>query len=320
MIILKKGSTDFRILNLTDPQLSDDEWTSPKETARRNILMQTVAELVGRVKPDLITISGDLACAGQFEAYRRLADFLDSFRIPWAPVWGNHDNQDGPEAVEQVVVEYMTHPYCLYERGAPALGNGNYVIAIEEDGKIVTGLIMLDSHDRAAYIDDDSAEKDDWARLIPAQLDWYREQVAMLQAKGCHDTAMILHIPIYAYRTAFRAAIRDDLTVDSAIAKLGDGWNEQHSDAVGVCLEWISSYPLDDGVFEAVKELGSTRHIICGHDHVNNTIIRYEGVKLVYSLKTGPGCYWTPILNGGTVLTVASDGIADVRHEFVNLQ
>jgi len=54
-----------------------------------------------------------------------------------------------------------------------------------------------------------------------------------------------------------------------------------------------------------------------GHDHNNNWIIRHRGIRFVFSLKTGPGCYWEPELNGGTVIKITSNGIGDIYHEYV---
>ena len=210
MISMKKTpGRDFLVLNLSDPQLGDGEWEAGHPN--RKILEDCVGTLVARVHPDLITVSGDLAWAGNDRAYDALADFLDTFGIPWAPVWGNHDNQEGPEKVEAVVSRYLTHPLCVYERGPADLGNGNYVIRIEEDGRPVSALFMLDSHDRAPYVNEAGVESNEWAKLIPEQLAWYREQIAALEADGCRDSAIILHIPIYAYREAFAAAFRQDI-------------------------------------------------------------------------------------------------------------
>ena len=47
------------------------------------------------------------------------------------------------------------------------------------------------------------------------------------------------------------------------------------------------------------------------------TVIQYRGVKLIYGLKTGLGCYYNERLNGGTVLKVTKDGVTDVWHESV---
>ncbi len=314
----KKPGRDFTILNLTDPQLSLEDWGEGHKN--RAILTHTVTELVKTVDPDLITITGDLSWAGQHPAYDAFANLLDSFGRPWAPVWGNHDNQGGAETVDAVVTRYLTHPLCVYEKGDPALGNGNYVIAIEENGRIVEGLIMMDSHDGAIYISPEGKKSNEWAKLLPEQLAWYREQVEMLKNLGCHDTTVMLHIPIYAYRQAWAAA---NASADPASVKPENShdpanWNEGYTDSFGVLYESICSYPEDEGMFDLITELGSTKHIVCGHDHVNNFVIPYKGVKFIYSLKTGPGCYWRPELNGGTVLRITEKGVAEVYHQFVD--
>jgi len=315
----KSKEKDFIVLNLSDPQMGDSEWEESHQHYK--ILTETVRTLVERVHPDLITVSGDLSWAGNNIAYEKLASFLDTFRIPWAPVWGNHDNQDGPEAVDKVVDGYLQHPYCLYEKGDPAIGNGNYIIRITEEGRPVEAILMMDSHDRDPWVNEQGEETWGWAKLIPEQLEWYRQQIEALKADGFTDTTMIMHIPIYAYWDAWKAAIRPDvehekLTVEESYN--GSCWNDGYKECFGVRYEDICSYPEDEGAFALIRELGSTHHIISGHDHVNNFVIPYEGVKFIYSMKTGAGCYWKPILNGGTVLRITAQGVADVHHEYVD--
>lgn len=324
MITLKKTSgVPFLVLNLSDPQLGNGEWDEGHKN--RRILEKTVHTLVECVKPDLITVSGDLSWAGNDLAYDMLADLLDSFGIPWAPVWGNHDNQNGADYIDSVADRYLTHKYCVYEKGDPAIGNGNYVIGVEEDGKLVSAILMMDSHDRAPFVDADGNEQISWARLTEPQMEWYKAQVAVLRKMGCEDTSIIMHIPFYAYNTAYRAAYakpdeesRKQLMPETAIPG-ADCWNPGYEDSLGVQYEGIGSYGVDDGVFEIIRDLGSTKHVIVGHDHVNNWIIPYQGVKLVFSLKAGAGCYWTPVLNGGTVLSIGSGGVERVYHEFVDV-
>lgn len=324
MITLKKTpGKPFRVLNLSDPQLGDGEWAEGHRN--RRILETTVRTLVERVHPDLITVSGDLSWAGNDHAYDMLADFLDTFGIPWAPVWGNHDNQGGADYIDTVADRYLTHRLCVYEKGDPAIGNGNYVIAVEEDGAIVSGILMIDSHDRDPYTDADGNEQLAWARLTGPQMAWYQEQIAALRARGCDNTSIIMHIPFYAYNTAYQAAYakpdeasRKQLTPETAVPG-ADCWNPGYEDSLGVQYEGIGSYVSDDGVFEIIRDTGSTKFVIVGHDHINNWMINYQGVKLVFSLKAGAGCYWTPVLNGGTVLEIGSAGAERVCHEFVDV-
>lgn len=318
-VLQKNPDKDFIILNLTDPQLGDPEWAEGH--SNRKILEYTVAELMQRVKPDLITISGDLAWACYTRAYDLLAELLEQYQIPWAPVWGNHDNQEGAEHVEFIVNRYQNYPHFLYEKGAPSMGNGNYVIAIEEEGKVVEGLIMMDSHDREDYVNDKGEQEKVYSKLTAEQLNWYRAQIRSLKEKGCDSATLILHIPIYAYREATKAAYKQGLDLMQITVEQAEGaecWNEGYEDSVGVQYEGICSYPEDDGVFAVIKEEGVTKRIIAGHDHANNWIIRYDGVQMIYGLKTGEGCYWNPRLNGGTVLKVGKNGVYEVKHEYVD--
>ena len=321
MIILKKNpQKDFVVLNLTDPQLGASEWEDGH--IHRAILERTVTELVERVKPDLITVSGDLAWAGQEWAYEMFGAFLDGFQIPWAPVWGNHDNQEGAAFIEKIVEKYSALKNFVYEKGDPALGNGNYVIAIEENGKIVEGIIMIDSHDRMPYTAEDGTTSNKWAKLLPEQLVWYKEQIEALKKLGCNETTVMMHIPIYAYRNAWAAAANPNIDPKSVTPNTctdPNNWNEGYKDSYGVKYEGVGSYPAEDGVLDVIREMNSTKYIISGHEHVNNYMINYKGVKLIYSLKTGAGCYWNPILNGGTVIRISSDGVSDIHHHYVDV-
>lgn len=314
----KKPNRDFLVLNLSDPQLGNGEWDMGHPN--RRIFTETTRALVERVQPDLITITGDLSWAGNDAAYDAIADFLDSLQIPWAPVWGNHDNQNGAAYIDSVVERYLTHPYCRYEKGDPALGNGNYVIGIMEDERVVEGLILMDSHDQVLYpTPENGGERHVWAKLWPEQLIWYREQVEMLQKQGCGDSTLLMHIPIYAYNDAWNAAIRPDVNPEAVDPQhTEDCWNPGYEGSFGVRYEGICSYPEDEGAFAVIRSLGHTRHIVSGHDHVNNFVIPYEGVQFVYSLKAGAGCYWDPRLNGGTVLRITENGVTEVWHEFVD--
>ena len=318
---IKQPNKDFKILNLTDTQLSDEEWGEGH--GHRAILEYTVQELVKRVQPDLITISGDLSWAGHDHAYGMLAQFIDSFGIPWAPVWGNHDNQEGAEYIDSLATRYMTYPSCIYEKGDPALGNGNYVISIEENGVPVEAVVMMDTHDRAPYTGEDGETSLEWARLLPEQAEWLKAELGALKARGCKDATLVMHIPIYAYRLASAAAYKSGIDPKSITPEMADGtecWNEGYTDSLGVQYESIGSYPEDDGMLAAFKEIGIIKHLVAGHEHINNFMISYEGIRMIYALKIGAGCYWNPILNGGTVITVTENGVSDVHHEYVSVE
>ena len=316
----KKQGRDFVILNLTDTQLSNEEWADGSQ--KRAILEYTVDALVKRVSPDLITVSGDLAWAGHDMAYGMVADMLDSFGIPWACVWGNHDNQNGAEYINGIVDSYLTRKNFVYEKGDPKFGNGNYIISVGEDGRPVTAIIMADSHDRFLFVCEDGTEKLAWGKLIPEQVEWLTANAAELKNVGYADGLLIMHIPFFEYRLAANAAYKDGMDRKAMTLADADGdgvWNPGYEGSLGVQHEGIGSYPVCDGVFADIKGTDFIRTVVTGHEHINNFMIDYEGVKLVYSLKTGAGCYWEPVMNGGTVIRIGDGGVESVAHEYVDI-
>ncbi len=322
MIVLSKDpEKDLKILNISDPQLRDKDWV--RRNRAYSIMTNTVTELISRVKPSLITVSGDISWSDDHPAYEKFADFINSFNIPWAVIWGNNDNHGGDENTKRLAGCVTAKSNCIYESGEPCLGNGNYVIAISENGRIAEALIMMDTHDRVQYTDTNGQARQVWASLTLKQAEWYAKQVEELKELGCSNTTLITHIPIHAYKDAINAAHDDklkyeDITVEDSYN--GIGWKDGYKDSVGVMWdgEGVSCYPEDDGMFNIIKRLGSTKQIIAGHNHMNNFIINYEGIKLVYSLKLGEGSYWDPHLNGGTVINVTSNGVDDIHHEYVD--
>ena len=82
--ILQTTSEEIKILQLSDIQIDNlTEAITPFNIAK---------EVIAKTKPDLIVLTGDnLGNSGGKKEITKLAKFMDSFEIPWAPVYGNHD-------------------------------------------------------------------------------------------------------------------------------------------------------------------------------------------------------------------------------------
>jgi len=316
--LIKQKNKDFIILNLADIQLGDGEWAEGHKN--KEILTATVNELVARTKPDLITLSGDQSWAGNTDAYIKLGEFIDSFKVPWTFVWGNHDQQHGYEFIDSIVDKYSRFSNLLFENGPKELGRGNFALGICSRSEPICALILMDTHDRRPYTDEQGVTRDEWASLYPEQFVFYEKTAKELMAKGYKESAVITHIPIFAYRKASESAFKegvDKAGVSPEESYAGGCWNKGYESSFGVEYEGICSYPEDDGFFELMLSLGFTTNYICGHDHVNCSSIEYKGIRLTYALKTGAGCYWNPKLNGGTLLRITDNGIKEIKHEFV---
>ena len=313
-ILAKAPGKDFTVLNLTDIHWDIVAWAPGQQ--EYEMVVGTIREVVRRTQPDLITISGDLSWGMAVESYVAVADLMDSFGIPWAPVWGNHDHEKA-EVTRAAAEEFAKHPLCLFEAGDPALGLGNYAIVIQENSHPVAALLMADSHANAPYVDENGITRSAWAHLYPNQLDWIKAQCRELNT----DTALIQHIPIFGYHEVYQTAYRSDVDLQALTLEESIGsacWNPGYEGSIGVQHEGIGSYPKDEGALEVLVDAG-IKAMIVGHDHNNNWIIRHKGIRFVFSLKTGPACYWKPYLNGGTVIKITSQGIGDIYHEYVTI-
>ncbi len=302
----KDSSKDFVILNIADVQLNDDEVFADIGTRSNNM----IATLIEEQQPDLITLSGDNAWGTV--AYMELINYIDSFGIPWAPVMGNHDGQGCVS--EFWAAELFTQAEnCLFQFGPEDMGYGNYIINITENGKTIHTLFMMDTHNSKHYVlKDGTVYEGEYAHIWPTQFNWYRWAVnGIAEQEGrTVESTIILHIPLYEYREAWAAA-----------------WDEENQcyrpeyaeTSFGKNSEWVCSPPVDTGFFDLCKELGSTKNIVCGHDHVNSSSIVYDGIRLTYGLKLGEGCYYEEGMTGGTTLTIDSTGSVITEHHYVEL-
>lgn len=297
----KDVSKDFVVLNISDPQMGDENWG--EGSAHQAVLEYTVQELVNRTQPDLITITGDVAWAEHYASYENLANLLDSTSIPWAPVWGNHDHQGGVESLLKAAELLKKHPLCLLEEGDPAMGYSNYILTITEEDQPVAALFLVDSHN-STEIEENGEKKWAYDKLWPNQLQWIGDNATALKEQGYKNALMLLHIPLYCYRPAALTVFPGNCCAEAEC---------------GVQYEPVFSHPRDEGALDMIHNSGLITHVLAGHDHSNNFMIDYEGVRLMFAAKTGSGCYWNEKLNGGTVIRINSDGIYDAHHEFVNV-
>ena len=169
---------------------------------------------------------------------------------------------------------------------------------------------MMDTHNRATY-EVDGYTYEGYSHLRDSQIEWYKWAInGTTQENGATvDSTVIYHIPNVEYYNAWNASY--------------DYWAQdfrpEFEGAFGYNMEGISSAPVNNGFFDVVKEMGSTKHIICGHNHRNYSSIPYEGVWLHYAVKTGVGSYYEKEVNGGKVFTLSSDGTLSAENILVDI-
>lgn len=301
VVIEKDPTEDFVILNLADVQISDDEnYYSEYEYAKAMI-----NRLVEEQQPDLITLTGDNAW--DTVSYVTLVNFIDSLGIPWAPVMGNHDGQG---CINEFWCGYLFYEAenCLWEFGPKDMGYGNYIINITENGEVIHTLFMMDTHDDGEWTVDGKTVSG-YDHLWENQIKWYEWAVKGIEEKAGRpvESSLFIHIPVFEVKTVWSQYYDQE----------NDLWTGEYADkAEGIIHEQPCPGAVDNHFTDKMLELGSTKNVLFGHDHVCNASINYQGIRLTYSLKLGCGAYYEEGLMGGTTLTIGSDGSAQYEHHY----
>ena len=298
--LCKKPGKDFVILNLADIHFSDYGYRALYSLDGEKIIKRVVAD----AQPDLIILSGDIVCGDNNStlfSIQRITDLMESFQIPWAPVFGNHDDEANCD-LNFLADVMMSGPHCLLQKGDPALGVGNYIINIEEkdengSAKIVESLFLMDSHH---------------SQPNEKQIEWFRwASDGINQATGSSaEISLFMHIPLPEYQTSY------DQAWDADAKK----WREEY-DAYGEWHETIccdrdaQGKPNDIGFFRAIKESGTAKYVFCSHDHMNDFSINYQGVRLTYCMKLGRSSGYQFGFNGATSIRVGDNGIGRIIHK-----
>jgi len=302
----------IRILQLTDPQLIDssqrreDCRMSPeavKAWAPENFDAQCanhIRSLIAQTNPALIIITGDIVY-GRYDdngsALTWFADFMDSFRIPWAPVFGNHDNESAAGVDRQCRI-FEEKPYCLFKRGT-VTGNGNYTVGIAVGDRLIRVLHMLDSNG-CVDTDDPAVMKE--AGLFPDQIQLVARNTGRIRrATGEMVGAfMAFHIPHSVFTEAERA--KGYVTDERYYYRIGVDVPALDGD-FGFKLDAADAFDTQVDLPAFAKE-NDIEGIFIGHHHSTATVIHYQGLTLVYGLKTGQYDSYIPGNIGGTLITL----------------
>jgi len=293
---------ELRVLQITDTQMVGNdvkpeyEWARGEELTderRRLLLYDELDALIETLKPDLIILTGDNT-AGYFDyeakELQELADYLDGFRIPWAPINGNHD-QELRGGINKVCEIYENAKYCLFTRRDGIGGAGNYAIGLAKNGQLDRVIYMMDTNgawettqeDKNNYADGTYIGAQEFI-LFPGQIAWYRTVGAKVKAFAGKDvpSCLAIHIP------------------PAETGKTGK--------TTGDVIDYISDY---------LKEVG-TDSVFFGHIHQAGWSAEYDGITYTCGMLTGghqSGAHNNG-KTGGTLINVNA-GAIEIEHKII---
>lgn len=288
---------DIRVLQLTDIQTLDFSQKRYETRVESNEVADTyngyekyVGQVIEGYKPDFIIMTGDNTY-GEFddngEQHLKLIQFMDSFQIPWAPVFGNHDIESNMGADWQSE-QFENATYCLFKQ-RELTGNGNYCVGLRQGGKLKRVFYMLDSNGsgHASKRSLANGHTVTTAGFGDDQIEWYTQSITALKGEFPNVTiSMAFHIQFAMFETAleeygyFPSTIRNnpiDLDQLPSAKEKGDfGYigGSAHSD-------WDRNLT----VWNSIKTLGIDS-VFVGHEHSNSSSVEYEGVRLTFGQKS----------------------------------
>lgn len=278
----KADNTVQKVLQITDVHIVNND----KKDAKA---FKTIRLMIEKTQPDIIVVTGDITSEkDNLTAIKKFGEFIEKFNIPWAFTYGNHD-AEGDVGKDEIDEYLLSLDNCVYERGDPNVdGHGNYYRNVtDENGNVIMSLIMIDSN---MYNADKTIGGYDY--IHENQIEWYKNTVKSIAKEVNGDeqktvpSLCFFHIPMQEYKTAY----------DGAGTRVSGKRFEQ---------EYCSK--TSDNMFETMKELGSTKGVFVGHDHMNDYMVEYQGIRLCYAKSSDHNIYVVP-LRGGTLINIKNDG------------
>lgn len=288
------------ILQLTDTQIIDSSqartqdrlgatmieyWGPDQKNAR---CYDYLREIITNTKPDLILMTGDNVY-GEFDdngsAFLELVAFMESFGIPWAPVFGNHDNESAM-GVDWQCEQFVNAEHCLFVQRSLS-GNGNYTVGIEQGGKLTRVFFMMDSNGCGNASESTLANKS--FRREPGftmkQTSWYKSLIKDIKELSPQTKiSFAFHIQPDVMGDAFALYGTDGSTpvfIDYAE-------NKREGDFGYIGYPHESVWDTNKKIWKGFLELG-VDSVFLGHEHANSCSIVYEGIRLQYGMKSS--CY-----------------------------
>ena len=318
----ERKSKKIKLLQLTDMQIIDAEQRRTPDRIRADEISawspdrfdanfgDHVRSLVATTRPDLIFITGDIIYGSFDDAGTTLewfCDFMDSFEIPWAPVFGNHDNESA-RGVAWQCEQFEKSKNCIFKRGS-VTGNSNYTVGLATGGELLRVMYMIDSNGCKGASDPEVTKE---KGFFPDQIEWLTvtaENVAALAGKAV-PAFMAFHIPTEEFTAAeiakgYRTEERDQYAIGVDAPALDNDF--------GCNYEIHGNVTMSVDGFAELLGATNTDAVFVGHCHAINTVIHYGGVTYAYGLKTGQYDYHNPYQLGGTLIALEGEGF-EISH------
>lgn len=271
----------FKILQLTDMHIGEAEdldW-GPEQDRKTYRLLSSLIEFEN---PNLILLSGDILTGNNCDEnatayYQQMGEFVESFGIPWAVIFGNHDDADyeynNGTTVEsktkrpQLAESLLPFPRSLTRIGpSNVTGTSNYVLEIYDSSSgsnnVVSQIVLLDSGGGSLPTSFDAS-----------QVKWFQRQ---LNTRQQVPTVVFQHIP----------------TVE---------FEYDQNKCLGTHKDGVAYLSPDAGMMKVMESSeNKVLFVAVGHNHGNDYCchMNHSSLHLCFGRHSGYGGY-TAVVNRG---------------------
>ncbi len=258
-----------------------------------------IQKIIEKIQPNLVILTGDNTRGSAQEGILRrnittIVGAIEEAKIPWCHVYGNHDHENALTREEQQLI-YESYEWCISKDVEELSGTGNYVHGVyNKDGSLGSLIWLMDS---GAYVQ--NGEPGYYDYIKQDQIDWYKETSLLVKEYNNGETVkgmMAFHIPLLENDAA--NASKDN---EAFVFEAAGGVNEpMHTSLV------------DTNLLETIWELADVKAIVTGHDHKNDYMFNYKGVKLCASPTLSDIGYHDETTQGARIFDLAESTLDNI--------
>ena len=309
----------FTILQVSDAQ--------DMHIPRRG-MFKMLNKIYDKVNPDLIILTGDNILGnhindapignwqnvkskkGTFKRMRKALGYLlnpiEKRKIPFAFVYGNHDDRNCITKKEQAAI-YGEYDYCVkynLENESVDCDTYNVPIYASDSDKVIYNIWMIDS----AGADDNGDNCFEYVKK--EAVEWYTEKSRQLEIEngGPVMSLMFQHIPVPQTKEFF---IECEENEPSAVkSREGKFYKLNPEQAKGYAFEYPETTEKDFGQLDALRQRGDVCALVFGHDHTNCFTGELDGVNIVQTPGASFRSYGNMVSRGVRVFEIDENDLS----------
>lgn len=287
----------FNVLQVSDFQ----DNCNANETIKDGTMKRFNA-MVDATDPDLVIITGDQIWPNPLNDEKDFIRYVDIMvgrlekdGIPWAVIYGNHDNDVGKhDAINTKVRKwrqqeiYESYAHCVGTAGPEDIfGIGNYVLPIltNDEKSIAFNVWCLDTGDYNENLDksvykfkDSEYIKNGYYTSVAGHENSTYDFIKYDQQLWYYNTSTIME----NYNKAEIPAIMFGHVCLPEFIDVNENRNDASVNFTGVNKEGCSCGPVNSHMFDTILARGDVKGFYVGHDHINNSSGMWKGIELAF--------------------------------------